>query len=69
MFLAAADPTDHVTDKILLKVGDTPVLTMHMVTITIVAILFVVAMTRAARAIQTGSERLRSLSDFQRYTQ
>ncbi|MCH8823575.1 MAG: F0F1 ATP synthase subunit A [Planctomycetes bacterium] len=55
-FLAAADPTDHVTDKILLKIGDTPVLTMHMVTIVLVTIFFVWAMMQAAKAIATGPE-------------
>ena len=54
--LAAADPTTHVTDKILLRIGDTPILTMHMVTIVVVAILFVAAMMKAARAIATGPE-------------
>ncbi|MEE9130694.1 MAG: F0F1 ATP synthase subunit A [Phycisphaerales bacterium] len=55
-FLAAADPTEHVTDKILLKIGDTPVLTMHMITIVLVTIVFVLAMMRAAKAIATGPE-------------
>ena len=55
-FLASADPTEHVTDKILLKIGDTPVLTMHMVTIVLVTIVFVWAMMRAAKAIATGPE-------------
>ena len=55
-FLASADPTEHVTDKILLKIGDTPVLTMHMVTIVLVTILFVWAMMQAAKAIATGPE-------------
>jgi F-type H+-transporting ATPase subunit a len=57
MFLLAADdPTAHVTDLILWRWGDTPVLTMHMVTIVLVAIVFVLAMTRAAKAIATGPE-------------
>ena len=55
-FLASADPTEHVTDKILLKIGDTPVLTMHMVTIVLVTIVFVWAMVQAAKAIATGPE-------------
>ena len=55
-FLASGDPTEHVTDKILLKIGDTPVLTMHMVTIVLVTIFFVWAMTQAAKAIATGPE-------------
>ncbi len=37
VFLAESNPTDHVTDVILLKIGDFPILTMHMVTILIVA--------------------------------
>ncbi len=55
-FLASGDPTEHVTDKILLKIGDTPVLTMHMVTIVLVTIVFVWAMVQAAKAIATGPE-------------
>ncbi len=56
LLLAAAEPTDHVVDKILLKIGDTPVLTMHMVTLIIVTGIFLFAMTRAAKAIATGPE-------------
>ena len=54
--LAAADPTDHVTDVILWKIGDTPILTMHMVTLTVVAIIFVLFMMWVAKAIETGPE-------------
>jgi F-type H+-transporting ATPase subunit a len=55
--LLAADPTDHVTDVILLKTADgTPLLTMHMITITVVAVLFVLAMVKAAGTIATGPE-------------
>jgi F-type H+-transporting ATPase subunit a len=52
--LAAADPLDHVTDLVLIKINGTPVLTMHMVTIVLVAILFVLMMMAAARSIATG---------------
>ena len=55
-FLAASDPTLHVRDLVLLKVGDTPALTMHMVTFVAVAFLFVVAMMQAAKAITTGPD-------------
>ena len=56
LFVAAADPITHVTDKILWRIGDTPILTMHMVTIVVVAVLLVAAMMKAARAIATGPE-------------
>ncbi len=57
LFLAATDPTDHVTDVVLLKTaGGTPILTMHMVTIAVVTIVFVAAMMKAAKAIATGPE-------------
>ena len=57
LFLAANDPTDHVTDVVLLKTaGGTPILTMHMVTIAVVTIVFVAAMMKAAKAIATGPE-------------
>jgi F-type H+-transporting ATPase subunit a len=55
LFLAAENPTDHVTDLILLKIGDLPVVTMHTVTLLLVSVLFVLAMMAAARAIATGS--------------
>lgn len=54
--LAAADPTDHVTDVILLKLWGVPVLTMHMVTLIVVTLFFLWAMTKAAKAIATGPE-------------
>ena len=57
LFLAADDPTDHVTDVVLLKTaGGMPILTMHMVTIAVVTIVFVAAMMKAAKAIATGPE-------------
>jgi len=57
MFLLASDdPTDHVTDVILLKIGDFPILTMHMITLIAVTGVFVWVMTRAADAIATGPE-------------
>ncbi len=52
--LAADDPTTHVRDLILFKSGETPILTMHMVTIFGVALLFVAVMMVAARSIGTG---------------
>ncbi len=54
MFLAADNPTDHVTDLILIKIGETPILTMHMVTTLLVATIFVLLMVRAANVIATG---------------
>ncbi len=56
LLLASDDPTTHVRDVILLKIGDFPILTMHMVTLIAVAGVFVWVMTRAAAAIATGSE-------------
>jgi F-type H+-transporting ATPase subunit a len=57
MFLLASDdPTTHVRDVILVKIGDFPILTMHMVTLIAVAGIFVWVMTRAADAIATGPE-------------
>ncbi len=55
-FLAADDPTDHVTDLILREVGGTPILTMHMITVVVVAAAFVVCMMAAAKTIATGPE-------------
>lgn len=46
---AASDPTGHVTDKFL--PGG---LTMHMVTIIVVGVLFILAMMSAAKSIATG---------------
>jgi F-type H+-transporting ATPase subunit a len=56
LFLAADDPTLHVRDIVLLKYHDTPILTMHMVTMVAVAFLFVIALTLAAKSIATGPE-------------
>lgn len=57
MFLLAADdPTAHVRDVILLKAGGIPILTMHMVTLIVVAVVFVWVLMRAANAIATGPE-------------
>lgn len=57
IFLASDNPTDHATDKILFETGaGTPLLTMHMVTIVIVAVLFVGVMMKVAAAIATGPE-------------
>ncbi len=57
MFLLAADdPTNHVTDLILVESGGTPILTMHMITVVAVTGLFVLCMTAAAKAIATGPE-------------
>lgn len=57
VLLAADDPTSHVTDVVLLRsAGGAPLLTMHMVTIVVVTVVFVLAMMRAARAIATGPE-------------
>jgi len=59
MFVLAAadDPTAHVRDLILIKShSGLPLLTMHMVTLVVVAILFVWVMMIAAKAIRTGNE-------------
>jgi len=57
MFLLAADdPTDHVTDLILVEIGGTPILTMHMITVIAVTGFFVLCMNAAAKAIATGPE-------------
>ncbi len=56
-FLAADDPTDHVKDVILWTTdGGTPILTMHMVTIVVVTIVFVLVMMKVAKSIATGPE-------------
>ena len=52
MFLAAADPTEHVRD-VLFNVAGVP-LTLHTVTLVVVTIVFLVAMVYAANRIQTG---------------
>jgi F-type H+-transporting ATPase subunit a len=56
LFLAASDPTLHVRDIVLFKIGDIPILTMHMVTFVAVAFIFVIAMMAAAKSIATGPE-------------
>ena len=57
VFLASDNPIDHATDKILLMTdAGTPLLTMHMVTIVVVAVVFVGAMMKVAAAIATGPE-------------
>jgi F-type H+-transporting ATPase subunit a len=57
LLLAADDPTTHVRDLILLRgPGDTPLLTMHMVTIVAVTVVYILCMMKAARAIATGPE-------------
>jgi F-type H+-transporting ATPase subunit a len=55
-FLATDDPTLHVRDLVLHKIGDTPIVTMHMVTFVVVAFVFVMAMVHAAKAIATGPD-------------
>ncbi|MGI9013525.1 MAG: F0F1 ATP synthase subunit A, partial [Phycisphaerales bacterium] len=55
-FLAADKPENHVADLILWKVGDTPVLTMHMVTLVVIGAVFVLFMMWVARAIAVGPE-------------
>lgn len=52
-FLAAADPASHVVDQYLIP--GLP-LTMHTVTLVVVASLFLFAMLRAAKGIATGPE-------------
>lgn len=54
-FLAAADdPTGHSKDIILLRIGETPVLTMHMLTLLVAAGLFLWLMNIVANAMATG---------------
>ncbi|MHC5023817.1 MAG: F0F1 ATP synthase subunit A [Planctomycetota bacterium] len=53
MLLAADNPVNHVTDLVLFHVGPVPI-TMHTLTILVVAALFVWAMSSAAKAIATG---------------
>lgn len=52
--LAADDPTTHVRDLILVRIGDTPVLTMHTITIIAVSIVFILVMMAVAKSIATG---------------
>jgi len=60
MFLLASDvqidPTEHVRDVVLLKIGDEPIVTMHMVTLVAVTAIFLLVMMKAAKAIATGPE-------------
>ncbi len=56
-FLAADDPTNHVKDVVLWQPeGWPPLITMHMVTIVVVTIIFVLAMMKVAKAVATGPE-------------
>jgi F-type H+-transporting ATPase subunit a len=52
MFLAAADPTEHVRD-VMFTIAGVP-LTLHTVTLIVVAVIFLPAMIYAALRIQTG---------------
>lgn len=53
----AADPLGHVLDKTLWSTGSgTPILTMKMVTMVVGVILLVLALKKAASAIQTGPD-------------
>lgn len=56
LLLAADDPLSHVTDVVLTGDKAHPVLTMHTVTIVIVAVIFVLVMMRVSRRIATGPE-------------
>ena len=60
MFLLAGDvqidPTEHVRDVVLLKIGEVPIVTMHMVTLIAVTVVFLLVMMKAAKAIATGPE-------------
>jgi len=60
MFLLAGDvqidPTEHVRDVVLLKIGEVPFVTMHMVTLIAVTVVFLLVMMKAAKAIATGPE-------------
>jgi F-type H+-transporting ATPase subunit a len=55
-FLAAEDPTGHSKDVILLRIGETTVLSMHMLTLFIAAGLFLWLMSIVAKAVATGPE-------------
>lgn len=55
-FLAFADPIDHVTDVPLIGTADAPIITMHMVTLIIAALITIWIMRKAAAAIATGAE-------------
>src|SRR5688572_30082806 len=56
LFLAASNPLDHVTDKVLFSINGMPVLTLHMIMIVASALLLILVMMLAARAIATGPE-------------
>jgi len=48
------NPLGHVLDKELFSIGDVPILTMHMMTLAVAAILCVLVMQKVADAIATG---------------
>lgn len=52
----AADPLGHVLDKTLIEVGGHPILTMKMVTMVAGLVLLILALKKAATAIETGPE-------------
>jgi len=54
LLFAAEDPTNHVRDLVLIRVGNFPILTMHTVTVIIAAALCVWVLKIAADAISTG---------------
>jgi len=54
LFLADENPLDHVTDLVLIGTKQHPILTMHTVTLVVVAAVFVFVMMRVAKAIATG---------------
>jgi F-type H+-transporting ATPase subunit a len=58
MFLLAASPEDHVKDLILIGSPEFPVLTMHMVTLVVAALLTWLLMRAAAKGIETGPPEL-----------
>jgi F-type H+-transporting ATPase subunit a len=53
---AESDPLGHVKDKVLLEVGGTPVVTMHMLMLMVAALVLLAFMSVVARSIGTGSE-------------
>ena len=56
LFLAEANPTDHVVDEFILRIGGVPVLTTHTIMLVFVGAIFLIAMIWAARRIETGPE-------------
>lgn len=59
MLLAADDkpnPLGHVLDKVLVGDSDFPIITMHMLTLVLAALIALFVMWRAAESIATGSE-------------